>query len=177
MFFFFLSFFRRASSILHELFMVVYTQNSSILFWAVHNPVAFHNFEVSQGARSHSLKNYGFQFGTPFSLFVHADAHLKISRSNPSLQTDSTRIQSTECCLFVWNAVIFCLLQVGQVTNYIVHSFIHLFTQQRHEIITQDRWIRNTVSVCTWAWDRRTGVCIVFSIERGTWKDWCRSLL
>jgi len=30
-------------------------------------PSLFHNFEVQQGARSHSLKNYGFQFGTPFS--------------------------------------------------------------------------------------------------------------
>ena len=27
-------------------------------------PSLFHNFEVSQGARSHSLKHYGFQFGT-----------------------------------------------------------------------------------------------------------------
>jgi len=33
-------------------------------------PSLFHNFEVSQGTRSHSLKNYGFQIGTPFSLFV-----------------------------------------------------------------------------------------------------------
>ena len=29
---------------------------------------------------------------------------------------------------------------------------------------------------CTWAWDRRTSVCIVLSIEWGTWKDWGRSL-
>jgi len=42
-------------------------------------PSLFHNFEVSQGARSHSLKNYGFQFGTPFSLFVLTHAHLKIT--------------------------------------------------------------------------------------------------
>ena len=30
-------------------------------------PSLFHNFEVSQGACSHSLKHYGFQIGTPFS--------------------------------------------------------------------------------------------------------------
>jgi len=42
-------------------------------------PSLFHNFEVSQGARSHSLKNYGFQFRTPFSLFVLTHAHLKIT--------------------------------------------------------------------------------------------------
>ena len=42
-------------------------------------PSLFHNFEVSQGARSHSLKHYGFQFGTPFSLFVLTHAHLKIT--------------------------------------------------------------------------------------------------
>ena len=27
----------------------------------------FHNFEVLQGTRNHSLKNYSIQFGTPFS--------------------------------------------------------------------------------------------------------------
>jgi len=42
-------------------------------------PSLFHNFEASQGARSHSLKHYGFQFGTPFSLFVLTHAHLKIT--------------------------------------------------------------------------------------------------
>jgi len=42
-------------------------------------PSLFHNFEVSQGARSPSLKNYGFQFGTPFSLFVLTHAHLNIT--------------------------------------------------------------------------------------------------
>ena len=31
-------------------------------------PLLLHNFEVLQGAHSHSLKNYGLQFGTPFSL-------------------------------------------------------------------------------------------------------------
>jgi len=30
-------------------------------------PSLFHNFEVSQGTRNHSLKNYGFQFGMSFS--------------------------------------------------------------------------------------------------------------
>jgi len=30
-------------------------------------PLPFHNFEVSRGTCNHSLKNYGFQFGTPFS--------------------------------------------------------------------------------------------------------------
>ena len=42
-------------------------------------PSLFHNFEVSQGARTHSLKHYGFQFGTPFSLFVLTHAHLKVT--------------------------------------------------------------------------------------------------
>jgi len=30
-------------------------------------PSLFHEFEVSEGTCDHSLKNYGFQFGTPFS--------------------------------------------------------------------------------------------------------------
>ena len=42
-------------------------------------PSLFHNFEASLGACSHSLKHYGFQFGTPFSLFVLTHAHLKIT--------------------------------------------------------------------------------------------------
>jgi len=42
-------------------------------------PSPFHNFEVSQGARSRSLKHYGFQFGTPFSLFVLTHVHLKVT--------------------------------------------------------------------------------------------------
>ena len=40
-------------------------------------PLLFYNFEVSQGVRSHSLKHYGFQFGTPFSLFVLTHAQLR----------------------------------------------------------------------------------------------------
>jgi len=31
-------------------------------------PSLFHNFEISQGTRNHSFTNYGFHFGTPFSL-------------------------------------------------------------------------------------------------------------
>jgi len=45
---------------------VVYAQKSSILQGAVHNPIAFHNFTVSQEAHNHSLKKYGFQYGMPF---------------------------------------------------------------------------------------------------------------
>jgi len=35
-------------------------------------PSLFHNFVVSLGARSHSLKHYGFQFGTPFLYLYYA---------------------------------------------------------------------------------------------------------
>ena len=49
------SFFRRASSILRELLTLVYTWNSSILYGAVHNPIAF-SVSVSRGTRNHSLK-------------------------------------------------------------------------------------------------------------------------
>ena len=38
---FFFSKFRRASSTLRELLTVVYARNSSILYGAVHNPIAF----------------------------------------------------------------------------------------------------------------------------------------
>ena len=80
LFFFLLSsFFRRASSILRQPLALVYARNSSIFTEQCTTPSLFHNFEVSQGARSHSLKHYGFQFGTPFSLFVLAHAHLKIT--------------------------------------------------------------------------------------------------
>ena len=41
-------------------------------------PSLFHSFEVSRGTVTSSLKNYSF-LGTPFSLFVLAHAHLKIT--------------------------------------------------------------------------------------------------
>jgi len=42
-------------------------------------PSLLHNFEASQGAHSHSLKHYDFQFEMPFSLLVRTHAHLKIT--------------------------------------------------------------------------------------------------
>ena len=38
---FFLSFFRRASSLLRQPLALVYARNSSTLYWAVHDPIAF----------------------------------------------------------------------------------------------------------------------------------------
>ena len=37
-----------------------------------------------------------------------------------------------------------------------------LITQDR----SQDRWIRNTVDVCTWAWDQRTGVWLYWQSNK-----------
>ena len=63
----------------------------NLLHWFTHERAAFcteqcttsslvHNFEVSWGSHSHSLKNYGFQFGKPFSLlFACMHAHLKLT--------------------------------------------------------------------------------------------------
>ena len=46
--FFFFFFFKRAGSKFCDSFMIVFTQNSSILHWAVHQPIAFYDFEVSR---------------------------------------------------------------------------------------------------------------------------------
>jgi len=54
------TFYRPASSKLRDSFTMVFAQNSSILYWAVHQPSLFHNFEVSRGGLNWSLKNYGF---------------------------------------------------------------------------------------------------------------------
>ena len=43
-------------------------------------PSSFHNFEVLPGACNHSLKSYGFQFGTPFSSFAHTHTHVLTHR-------------------------------------------------------------------------------------------------
>ena len=59
-------FIKRASSILREPLTLVYALNSSICMEQCTTPSLFLNFEVSQGARNHSLKNYGFHFVTPF---------------------------------------------------------------------------------------------------------------
>ena len=60
------SFFRRASWILCEPLTLVYTQNSSILYGAVHNPIAFSQLQ----SLTISVKNYGFLFGMPFCTHV-----------------------------------------------------------------------------------------------------------
>jgi len=82
-------FFRRASSTLRELLTVVYARSSSILYGAVHNPIALHNVEVLQGARmaSHLLKNYGFHFGTPFSSFIRRMRTSGLPSNDPKLLT------------------------------------------------------------------------------------------
>jgi len=83
------SFFRRAGSILHEPLMVVYTQNSSIFYIEqCTTPSSFHNFEVSPGACNHSLKSYGFQFGTPFSSIAHTHVYLHIASQQKIITQD-----------------------------------------------------------------------------------------
>jgi len=69
-FFFFFFFFRRASSNLHHSFTMVFTQNSSIFHWAVHQPIAFSRFEVTWGDSNRPLKNYGFLNDAIFSSHV-----------------------------------------------------------------------------------------------------------
>jgi len=51
-------------------FMMVFTQNS-ILHWAVHQPIAFHNFEISWGSSNWSLNNYDFISDAIFKICIH----------------------------------------------------------------------------------------------------------
>ena len=69
-------FFRRASSKLHDSFTMVFAWNSSILHWAVHQPIAFHNFEVSRGGLNLLVKNYGFINNTIFKNLRMCTNHL-----------------------------------------------------------------------------------------------------
>ena len=78
-FVFFRSFFRRASSILRQSLVLVTHETAAFYTEHCTTPLLFPNFEVSQGACSHSLKHYGFQFGTPFSSFLLTHAHLRIT--------------------------------------------------------------------------------------------------
>ena len=55
--------------------MMVFAQNSSILHWAVHQPIAFHNFEISWGSLNRSLNNYGFISDAIFkNLYTYVDS-------------------------------------------------------------------------------------------------------
>ena len=63
-FFFYL---RWASSNLHDSFMMVFTQNSSISTEQCTRPSFFSRFEVSGGGSNRSLKNYGFLSDAIFS--------------------------------------------------------------------------------------------------------------
>jgi len=82
LFFFFLSFFLSSDGLAHYCVNLSrwFTHETAALYTGqCTTPSLFHNFEVSRGARSHSLKYYGFLFETPFSLFVLTHAHLKIT--------------------------------------------------------------------------------------------------
>ena len=70
LFFFFFFFFRQASSNLCDSITMIFTQNSSIFHWAVHQPIALYRFEVSLGGSNCSLKNHSFQCNFFFSSSV-----------------------------------------------------------------------------------------------------------
>jgi len=70
-FFLFVVFFRWATSKLRDSFMMVFAQNSSILHWPVHQPITFHNFELSWGSSNRSLNNYSFISDAIFKICKH----------------------------------------------------------------------------------------------------------
>ena len=53
-------------------------RNSSNLYGAVHNPIAFLQLQSLARACNHSLNNYGFQFRTSVSSFVHMHRQVQI---------------------------------------------------------------------------------------------------
>ena len=53
---FFFYFFRRASSNLRDSFTMIFTQNSSIFHWAVHQPIAFSTWLLVRQDRKYILK-------------------------------------------------------------------------------------------------------------------------
>jgi len=70
---FFLSYFfflRWAISVLHDSFIAVFTQNSSILHWAVHQPISFLQLSSSLMKHCKDVLNYDFDWDT-ILLFVH----------------------------------------------------------------------------------------------------------
>jgi len=80
---FFFFFFRRASSKLHDAFMTVLTQNSSIEQCA--SPSLLHNFEASRGGSKQSLLNCGFICATiSFIIVCMRTNHLAMKRNHYS---------------------------------------------------------------------------------------------
>ena len=117
-FIFFLSFFRRASSILRQPLTLVH-ETAAFSTEQCTTPSLFHNFEASQGARSHSLKHYGFQFGTPFSLFVLTHAHLKITSQYALLSSkDSHQLQKRFSVIDTWKQLQFPCCHKGWSRSY-----------------------------------------------------------
>ena len=58
---------------------MIFTQNSSIFHWALHQPINFfYSFEVSRGSSNWSLKNYGFICNVIF-FFTCTHAHKALS--------------------------------------------------------------------------------------------------
>ena len=64
---FLLSFFRQASSILRELLTVVYTWSSTILYRAVHNPIAFSQLQSCKALVTTHSKTMASSLGCHFA--------------------------------------------------------------------------------------------------------------
>ena len=91
--------------------------------------------------------------------FTHKTATIYTKQSMTPLLFHNFEVSRRACNYllknygFIWEAIFICMR---------VHLKDHL------EIIIQGRWISN--AVC--AWDQRTSVWILSSVERGTWKEW-----
>ena len=108
-FFFFFSF-RQASSKCMTLSWWFLHQKNSILHCAVHQPIAFHNFEVSRGGSIWSLNNYDFINSTIFFTCTHAHKSL----SNETVVIQDRWITNMVVCMKTGRVlVIYCCLSAS----------------------------------------------------------------
>ena len=78
------------SSKLRDSFTLVFARNSSILHWALHQPITF--AQVSRGSSNRSMKNYGFISDAIFKNCMHAHKSL-------SNETIISQIRNTVVCM------------------------------------------------------------------------------
>ena len=130
---------------------MAFTRNSSILCWAVHEPITLSQLQVSWGTWNQSLKNHGFICVTIFSTCTHVHKAHRVKRyvgwgsivncfTLPSLLCFPVyRCSAIPTSYYIFNSFFFfwCLLWCHKCQN--LTSFLY-FTYWQHKLGVIEAW-------------------------------------
>jgi len=125
---------------LRDFFTMVFAQNSSILDWAVHQPIAFSQQQSHEAVWNRSLKNYGF-ISSASLVHMHKN-HLvtkqllfKIAELEIRLRAWRQWVSGIHCWLSVWTEWFFsqyCMhrlrkpMRTGSLDHYLIKECLAL---------------------------------------------------